>query len=105
MLKTPTKKDVLKEILNQKASYSSKFLTVKHKKEGCLKAKSFLIVSSAVSKKAVDRNKLKRRARAILKESRLPKLVSTAVFFKKGSGELKFGELKEKLLEAVKNIK
>jgi len=105
MFKKLTNKDVLKEILSQKTSYFDKFLTVKYKKMSDSKPKIFLIVPSAVSKKAVIRNKIKRRSRAVLKGASLLPLVSLAVFFKKGSAELTFKDLKEKLSTAVKNIK
>lgn len=105
MFKKITNKDVLKDILSQKASYSDKFLTIKYKKIEKIEPKVFLIVPAAVSKKAVVRNKIKRRSRAILKKSDIKGKTSLAVFFKKGSEELSFEELNKKLLEAIKNIK
>jgi len=57
------------------------------------------VVSSKVSKKAVVRNKLKRRARHITGKmaSFLVLGAVVAVFFKKGADQLDFKELEKKL--------
>jgi ribonuclease P protein component len=58
-----------------------------------------LVVSSRVAKKAVDRNKLKRRARHIVAKM-MPEIKNGSgiiIFFKPGSEKLKFQELEKEI--------
>ena len=74
----------------------------------CPENKTFAFVASLkVSKKAVERNKLKRRARAItyplLKD--VPAGICAAVFFKPAIMGKKYGEIKDELLSLYKKAK
>lgn len=64
-----------------------------------------ITIPLAVSKKAVVRNKIKRRTRAILKDEGLGKITGLSLFFKKGSDALKFAELREELIKIIKPTK
>lgn len=63
-----------------------------------------LVVSRKVTTAAVGRNKLKRRARMIVREL-LPKIKDNygcLLFFKKGSAELPYQELRQIIQEIIK---
>ena len=74
----------------------------------CPKDRAFAFVASLkVSKKAVERNKLKRRARAItypLLKDVVPG-VCAAVFFKPSIMSKKYGEIKDELISLYKKAK
>jgi ribonuclease P protein component len=73
-------------------------------KDSKMEPKVLFVVSKGVLKKAVDRNLLKRRARAIARDYK-PKKTLT-FFFKKGVKDLSYKSLKEEmklLLSKVKN--
>lgn len=65
------------------------------------------VVSVKVSKKAVVRNKIKRRSRNIIRKllPSIKKEIAIIVFFKKGAENLKFSELEEKLKEELKKAR
>lgn len=65
------------------------------------------VVSSKVSKKAVERNKLKRRARHIVRKMmpEIKKGLAVIIFSKPGSGKLKFPELEEEIKTIFKKAK
>lgn len=74
----------------------------------CPKNKAFAFVASLkVSKKAVERNKLKRRARAIthplLKD--VPSGICAAVFFKPAIIGKKYAEIKDEMIRLYKKAK
>lgn len=74
----------------------------------CDKNTSFsFVVSGKVSKKATERNKLKRRARHITKNllEKIRKGVCVAVFFKKEIISKKYPEIKEELESLYKKAK
>ncbi len=97
--KNRLKKELVKDIVKRgKAAKNSnvflKYLFI----PGRTKSFSF-IVSSKVSKRAVLRNKLKRRARAAVLEL-LPQVKNgylVVVFFKKNNLGMNFGEIKNEL--------
>ena len=75
---------------------------------GCPKDRAFAFVASLkVSKKAAERNKLKRRARAItyplLKD--VSSGICAAVFFKPSIFGKKYGEIKDELISLYKKAK
>lgn len=100
-----TSREALKELTSQKTLYAGKFFSVKVKKNKNITGRRFFIIPSTVSKKAVVRNKLRRRARAIVGGAGLDKNLDLVVFLKKGSDALSFGQLREELLRAVNGIK
>ena len=74
----------------------------------CRKDKAFAFVASLkVSKKAVERNRLKRRARAITHPllKNVPAGTCAAVFFKPAIMGKKYGEIKDELLGLYKKAK
>lgn len=69
------------------------------------KARFFVVVGKMVSKKAVDRNKIKRRIRVIA--SSFLKVYSGAnisIFVRKGAVKQSFAELKAETLRALKKV-
>lgn len=106
MPEKPTNTEILREILQQKLFYSSPIFNAKIKEGGRGASRALFIVSASVSKRAVDRNRLKRRAREIVRERlRGRSGISLAVFFKKDAEKLSFGELKEDLLRFLTKLK
>lgn len=74
----------------------------------CPKDKAFaFVVSLKVSKKATERNKLKRRVRAITHSplKNVPVGICAAVFFKPSIMGKKYGEIKNELLALYKKAK
>jgi len=95
--------DFIKKAKN--VSSDNMYLKTAH---GFSKNKSFaFVVSLKVSKNAVDRNKIKRRARAITQSIFKEVLsgVSTAVFFKPTIKEKKYSEMKEEMIKLYKKAK
>ncbi len=98
------------KIVKQGESHSDNFLVLKFLKNDLGTSRIGFAVGKKISKKAVVRNKLKRRLREAVKIY-LPKLKSDydLIFFsKKGSEKKEFSELKEmieKLLEKAKLLK
>lgn len=72
------------------------------KKPGTL-GKVTVIVDSKVAKKAVDRNRLKRQARAILRERGLPEGELT-VRFLKGAPDRSYPEINAHLSECLRRV-
>lgn len=65
-----------------------------------------VVISAAVSKKAVLRNKLKRRVRAILSQniSRFPAGVSVVIYPQKSALSLSYKKIEEELSRILKEI-
>ena len=97
--KRRVKKDQIKEILKRGKIFSGREISLKTifiPKEPSAFA---VIVSSKTEKKAVKRNLLKRRGKAVIFKT-LPFLKEgflTLVFFKKESAEMKFSKLEEEI--------
>ncbi len=62
------------------------------------------VVPAKAAKKAVDRNKIKRKARHIVKKNQqlFKKNFAAIFFFKKGSEKMKFLELEQRMLQLSK---
>ena len=95
------------EFIKRAKTFSSEniYLKVAH---DCPKDKAFAFVASLkVSKKAVERNKLKRRARAITYPllQNVPGGTCAAVFFKPSAVAKKYGQTKDELLGLYKKAK
>ena len=95
------------EFIKKAKTFSSEnlYLKVAH---DCPKDKAFAFVASLkVSKKAVDRNRLKRRARAVtyplLKD--VPAGTCAAVFFRPAIMGKKYGQIKNELISLYKKAK
>ena len=105
----PTKnrisKKVFLEILKNSCVFDSSFLKMRVKKvSGAVKKFSF-IAPKIVSKKAVDRNLLRKRGYVIIKNVLKETLGSFYVvfFFKKGSEKLSFKDLSLAIIALLKN--
>lgn len=100
-------KKLFPEFARRAKTFSSDnvYLKVSH---NCPKNKAFAFIASLkVSKKAVERNKLKRMARAItsslLKD--VPSGICAAVFFKPAILGKKYAEIKNELINLYKKAK
>ena len=95
------------EFIKKAKTFSSENLNLKVV-QNCQKDTAFAFVASLkVSKKAAERNKLKRRARAItyslLKDVSVG--ICAAVFFKPSIIGKKYGEIKDELISLYKKAK
>ena len=100
-------KKLFPEFIKKAKTFSSENMSLKIIRD-CQKDKAFSFVASLkVSKKAVDRNRLKRRARAatypLLKD--VPAGTCAAVFFKPSLLGKKYGEIKDELISLYKKAK
>lgn len=100
-------KKLFPEFIKKAKTFSSDNMYLKAA-YNCPKNKAFaFVVSLKVSKKAVERNKLKRRARAItyslLKD--VPIGTCAAVFFKPSMMGKKYAEIKDELTSLYKKAK
>ncbi|KKT21505.1 MAG: Ribonuclease P protein component [Parcubacteria group bacterium GW2011_GWB1_43_8] len=100
-------KKLFPEFIKKAKTFSSENLNLKVT-YGCPKDRAFAFVASLkVSKKAAERNKLKRRARAItyplLKD--VSAGICAAVFFKPSIFGKKYGEIKDELISLYKKAK
>ena len=100
-------KKLFPEFMKKAKTFSSENLNLKAA-YNCPKDKAFAFVASLkVSKKAAERNKLKRRARAItyplLKD--VHPGICAAVFFKPSIIGKKYGEIKDELISLYKKAK
>lgn len=100
-------KKLFPEFARRAKTFSSDnvYLKVSH---NCQKNKAFAFVASLkVSKKAAERNKLKRRARAITRSlfQNIPAGVCAAVFFKPAILKKKYAEIKDELINLYKKAK
>ncbi len=100
-------KSLFKEILAKGKNYNSDLISLKTAPCAGSNPLFGFVVSKKTAKKAVTRNKLKRRGRYIVKKylSSFKKGAANIIFFKKGSETLKFSELEEKMLELFKKAK
>lgn len=93
-------KELFEKVFSSGKGVHSDLLFLKFSKTKGKDAFFSFVVPKKVSKKAVARNKLKRRARHItgkMAPSFIPGL-AVAVFFKKGADKLAFKELEEKMI-------
>lgn len=100
-------KKLFPEFMKKAKTFSSEnmYLKVAY---NCPKDKAFaFVVSLKVSKGAVERNRLKRRARAITRSlfQNIPAGVCAAVFFKPAIMGKKYAEIKDELLSLYKKAK
>jgi len=100
-------KNLFPEFMKKAKTFSSGNLNLKVA-YSCQKNKSFAFVASLkVSKKAVERNKLKRRARAITYPllERVSAGICAAIFFKPSIIGKKYAEIKDELISLYKKAK
>lgn len=100
-------KKLFPEFMKKAKTFSSENMYLKAA-YGCSKDKAFaFVVSLKVSKKAVERNKLKRRARAITSPllQNIPNGICAAVFFKPAIMGKKYIAIKDELLSLYKKAK
>ena len=100
-------KKLFLEFIKKAKTFSSENFYLKVARD-CPKNKAFaFVVSLKVSKKAAERNKLKRRARAIthplLKD--VPNGTCAAVFFKPAIMGKKYAEIKNEIINLYKKAK
>ncbi len=97
-------KELFKKVFSSGKNVYSDFIFLKKLK---IKEKNkffSFVVSNKISKRAVVRNKIKKRARHItdkIAPSLIPG-VAVAVFFKKGADKFDFREMEEKLISLYK---
>ena len=106
-LKNRVDKKLFTEVMKKAKTFSSDNLNLKVACN-CPKNRAFAFVASLkVSKKATERNKLKRRARAItyLLLERVPTGICAAVFFKPAIIGKKYAEIKDELIILYKKAK
>lgn len=92
-------KKLFEEILKKGKIFSSDYLYIKTLPISEKHSAFTFVVSSKVAKRAVERNKLKRRARHIVKKI-LPKIekgLGVIIFFKKGVEKMTFSELEKEI--------
>lgn len=92
-------KKLFEEILKKGKIFSSDYLHIKTLSIPEKHSVFAFVVSFKVTKKAVERNKLKRRARHIIKKI-LPKIkkgLGVIIFFKKGVEKMTFPELEKEI--------
>lgn len=90
---------LIEKTLKQGKTVRGRNLSLKYSVDSGKPAGFAFIVSSKTAKKAVFRNKLKRRGRAAV-SSLLPEIkdgCSALVFFEKGSAEMKFSEIRQEI--------
>lgn len=110
MLKKETRlrknKEIESVLKNSKSFYNSDF-SLKFKKNNLENNRFCIVISAKVSKKAVRRNKLKRRLRSIfyLQKDNLKSGFDFLLISKKGVDEKDFSELEESLLNLLKIAK
>ncbi len=85
------------QILKTGKSVSSSFLSFKYTRADLFQTSFSVVVSKAVSKKAVERNKLKRRIYAVITKlkNRVAPGYRAAFFIKKEAGTLSYKRLEE----------
>jgi len=93
-------KDSFKRLFKEGKTVSSRFFTLKVLNTGDNLNKFSVVVPVSVEKKAVKRNKFKRRGRDILSKNieRIKKGADIAVFVKKEGKDLKFADFKRELI-------
>jgi len=92
-------KKLFEEIFKKGKIFSSSNLSLKIAPTAENRSRFAFVVSSKVAKRAVDRNKIKRRARHIVKKM-LPKIekgLGVIIFFKKGVEKMTFSELEKEI--------
>lgn len=100
-------RNLFKEILKKGKEFSAQGFSLKISPLSENYSRFAFVVPSEVTKKAVIRNKTKRRARHIVKKM-LPKIekgLGVIIFFKKGVEKMNFQELEEEIKEAFKKAK
>lgn len=82
-------------------------LIIRYRKNGLLVSRFAVIVDNKVSKKAVIRNKLKRRVREILRKnlSKIPASFDFSVNLKKSALDLTYPQLQAQVLKLFLKIK
>lgn len=100
-------KKLFKVVFEEGKPFSSGHIFLKTKKTGGDNALFSFVAPLKVSKRAVVRNKLKRRGRYVAKKhlDLLKKGNATLVFFKKDSEKMKFADLEEEILKIFKKAK
>lgn len=92
-------KEIFGEILKRGKIFSSDHLYIKILSFPEKYSVFAFVVSSKISKKAVERNKIKRRARHIIKKimPKIEKGLGVIFFFKKGVERITFSELEKEI--------
>lgn len=100
-------KKLFEEIFKKGKIFSSDYLYIKTLPIPEKHSTFAFVVSSKVAKKAVERNKLKRRARHIVWKMmpEIKKGLSIIIFFKKGVEKMNFSELEKEIKTIFKKAK
>ncbi|MCX6731554.1 MAG: ribonuclease P protein component [Candidatus Parcubacteria bacterium] len=92
-------KKLFEEIFKRGKIFSSPNLSLKIAPTTEKQSRFTFVVSSKVAKRAVDRNKIKRRARNIVRKflPEIKKQINAIIFFRKGAGKMTFSELEKEI--------
>jgi ribonuclease P protein component len=99
-------KNLIEKVLRQGKSIRGRNISLKYLVIPGKPAAFAFIISSKVAKRAVDRNKLKRRGRAIVFKL-LPQIKEgclSLIFFEKGSIKMSFPELMAEMTQLFKKV-
>jgi len=101
------KKKDFKEVFKKGKGFRKDFLFLKIKNNSFKKIRFGFIVSREISKKAVIRNKIKRRLREIIKKelSKIKPGIDGVLIAKKGIEKKDFLEIKEVVFQLLKKAK
>jgi len=100
-------KKIFEEIFRKGKIFSTEYLYVKTLPVSEKHSIFAFVVSSKVVKKAVERNKIKRRARHIVKKI-LPRVkngLGIIIFFKKKIGGMTFADIEKEIMAVFKKAK
>jgi len=98
---------LFKDVLDKGKTYHFTFFSIKVLKLSTNNKSRFtIIVPKKVVKKAISRNLIRRRFFNIIKEvyKDFPTSLAIIFFFKKGSEELKFEEIKKEIIKVLNKV-
>lgn len=78
-------------------------VVIKKFPKGFQKKPLLVVVGTSVSKKATERNLVKRRIRAIMRKILKESPKEFTVIAKKGAASISYGDLEEEILKIIKN--
>ena len=99
-------KQLFENILKKGKAYRSQHLLLKTLEiKNIKKSQFYFVVSGKIIKKAIKRNLFKRQGRHITRCVKTKNCCIAIFFAKKGTGDLKFAELKEEAFDLMKKAK
>jgi ribonuclease P protein component len=100
-------KRLFKGIFDRGRNFSSNFISLKFISDSTTNSLFAFVVSAKVAKRSVERNKLKRRLRHIIKKTmqKIKPGLAVIIFAKKGAEKMSFLELEKELIKLFKKAK